>query len=159
MMVMRLEHAKSTASSALPSRQPVLNCAGAPASKRTARISARTSMRSGRIDTVIHWKSRCSNCRLTLSTVRNVFVGFIQRLKKVLQNISVACREKGVEHTVKPSEPAAFIKRQTGKTKEGTTHIPSAFSDSVSMTWLFGDQPSMCRARTTMKRTLQEVNA
>ena len=71
-MEIRLEHAETTASSALSGRQAALNVGNSVFSNLIARISASSSTRRGRIDTVRHWKSRCAYSRFSSSIPSSV---------------------------------------------------------------------------------------
>ena len=69
---MRLEHADITASSVFSGRQSGLNIGVAVAPNRTAKISASSSTRRGRMETVRHRRSRWVYSRFSLSTPNSV---------------------------------------------------------------------------------------
>jgi hypothetical protein len=69
---MRLEHADNTASSASSGRKSLLNEGGPVASNWTAKMSASSSTRSGRMDTKRHLNKRCAYSRFSLSMPNNV---------------------------------------------------------------------------------------
>src|SRR5258708_34288852 len=66
-MAMRLEHADIDASYALSGGQAALNVGGAALGRRTAKTSASSSTRRGRMDTTRHRKSRWAYSRFSLS--------------------------------------------------------------------------------------------
>ena len=92
---MRLEHADITASSAFSGRQAALNVGIAFPLNRTARISASSSTRRGRIDTVRHRNSRRAYSRFSSSipsrerpyVSSNVFGKSFNRLRMFTGNV------------------------------------------------------------------------
>jgi len=69
---MRLEHTETIVSSGYAGRRPVLSVGSASSSNRIARISASSSTRRGRGDSMIHRKSRCAYSRFSSSIPNRV---------------------------------------------------------------------------------------
>ena len=155
-MEMRVEHAEITASSAFSGRQAVLNVGCSALSNRTARISASSSTRRGRIDTVRLRKSRCAYSRFSSSMpsrVRlyvssNVF-GKSFKTPRILagkQRRSLSTWQ--MTHRNLQGHVSAYYEASRRKMNYETTYMPSTLSDRVSMTKFLSSSFHLCMLRS-----------
>ena len=135
---MRLEHAESTASSALFSCQPVSNWGSTSPSNRTARISASSSTRSGLTDTERHWKSRCANFHFSSSIPSNVCSYVASNVFGKLSKVPRILEGKHRRRFSNCQYTHLNLKHLFGdcseKAMRGIAYIPCALSESALMT-------------------------
>ncbi len=139
-MAMRLEHAEKTASSASGGRQSASNIGDSSSSNLTARMSASSSTRSGRMDTARQRKRRCAYSRFSSSMLDSMcsyvsskpFGKSFKMLRilagKLRRSLSIwQTTHRNLGHHV-----SIMAKREVSK--DANAHIPSAFSERVSIT-------------------------